>query len=82
MLITATLTHTRWLKQVRILLLSDFVTYLLLPVSTMAKVRLELAEEELKRATSGSASVHDVSPNAFLHIGLDLEEHQYVLVLS
>jgi hypothetical protein len=48
----------------------------------MAKVRLELADEELERARNGSASVHDVSPNAFLHIGLDLEEHQYVSILS
>jgi hypothetical protein len=42
----------------------------------MAQVRLELAEEELADARSGSDNLHDVSPNKFLQQGLDLEEQQ------
>ena len=44
----------------------------------MAKVRLELAEEELgrARAISGSVPGHEVSPHSFLHLGMELEEQQ------
>jgi hypothetical protein len=52
-----------------------------LVVSTMAQVRLELATEELRNAKTGSASVHNVSSNSFLLLGLELEEQQYVSAL-
>ena len=42
----------------------------------MAQVRRELAEEELDRAKQGFAPVHDVLPNMFLQVGLELEEQQ------
>jgi hypothetical protein len=44
--------------------------------TTMAKVRLELTEEELGRAISGSVPAHEISPHSFLHLGMDLEEQQ------
>lgn len=51
-------------------------------MSTMAQVRLELAAEDLKKATHGSASVHNMSPHTFLLVGLELEEQQYVSPLG
>jgi hypothetical protein len=45
-------------------------------VMTMAQVRRELAEEELEKAKQGPAPLHDVSPNMFLQVGLELEEQQ------
>jgi len=42
----------------------------------MAQVRLELAGEELDKASKGTLPLHDVSPNNFLRIGLELEEQQ------
>jgi hypothetical protein len=50
-----------------------------LPATTMADVRLELAKEELAEAKNGAELMHDVSPNTFLHVGLELEEQQYVV---
>ena len=47
-----------------------------IPVTTMAKIRLELSEEELGRVMSGSVPPHQMSPHSFLHLGLDLEEQQ------
>jgi hypothetical protein len=48
----------------------------------MAQVRLELANEELVEAKKGSELSHEVSPNVFLQVGLELEEQQYVLYFS
>jgi hypothetical protein len=47
-------------------------------VSTMAQVRLELAEKEVQRLGQGLLPVHDTSPHVLLHQGLELEEQQYV----
>jgi hypothetical protein len=44
----------------------------------MTQVRLELANEELAEAKLGAELSHEVSPNTFLQIGLELEEQQYV----
>jgi hypothetical protein len=51
----------------------------LLVGSTTAEVRLELAKEEAEEAKRGEFPPHDVSPNMFLAVGLELEEQQYVL---
>lgn len=45
-------------------------------VTTLADIRLELAQQEMADATSGLA--HEVTPSAFLTLGFDLEEQQYV----
>jgi len=50
--------------------------YLLLLASSMAAVRLELAEQELIKASRGTLPLHDVSLNNFLQMGLELEEQQ------
>jgi hypothetical protein len=42
----------------------------------MAQVRLELAEEDGQELNHGVASLHETSPNTFLHVGLELEEQQ------
>jgi hypothetical protein len=43
------------------------------------EVQLELAKEEAEEVKCGEFPPHDVSPNTFLAIGLELEEQQYVL---
>ena len=43
-----------------------------------ARVRLDIANEEMSSMQHDQAPTHDVSPYAFLQIGLDLEEQQYV----
>jgi hypothetical protein len=48
----------------------------------MAQVHLELANEELAEARKGAELSHDISAHDFLHIGLDLEEQQYVTQFS
>jgi hypothetical protein len=48
--------------------------------TTIAQVNKELALEEVEEARRGVIYLHDVSPNAFLRVGLELEEQQYVLV--
>ncbi|KAL0568546.1 hypothetical protein V5O48_013442 [Marasmius crinis-equi] len=49
---------------------------------TEALVRLQLAKEESEQARAGQPSVHDVSPSAFMHAVLDLEELQRKLRLD
>lgn len=44
--------------------------------SSMADVKLELNLEELSDAKRGVLPLHDVSPNTFLSVGLELEEQQ------
>jgi hypothetical protein len=44
-------------------------------------VRYEYAQEEAEGARSGTQALHDVSPSAFMYIGLDLEAEQYVIYL-
>jgi hypothetical protein len=45
---------------------------------TSAQVRKQLAEEERAAAKLGEIYAHDVSPSTFIHVGLELEEYQYV----
>jgi hypothetical protein len=54
----------------------NILTYEMVSASTLAQVRLELAEEELENSKKGMTPIHDVSPNIFLQTGLELEEHQ------
>ena len=46
--------------------------------STIADIKLELSREELDEAERGILPPHDISPNTFLIVGLELEEQQYV----
>lgn len=49
-----------------------------------AQVRKELAEEEGTRLEQGGIAIHSTSASAFLVMGLELEDNQYVcyIVLS
>ncbi len=48
---------------------------------TEAQVRLQLRNEELQEITSGSTkSVKKVSASAFLIMGLELENNQYIIL--
>jgi hypothetical protein len=49
---------------------------------TMANIRLELAKEELEEAKMGAELAHNISPNIFLQVGLELEEQQYVITIT
>lgn len=51
-------------------------------VVTIAKVRQELAQDEEKELSLGTMPLHEVSLSQFLVNGLELEEAQYVFVLS
>jgi hypothetical protein len=46
--------------------------------SQMVQLRLEVAVEEMEKINHGEAATHDLSPFAFLQLGLDLEEQQCV----
>ena len=46
---------------------------------TEAEVRKEFAEEDKVRLSAGEESLHDVSPSAFVFLGLELEDLQYVI---
>ncbi|KAI0046352.1 hypothetical protein FA95DRAFT_1573235 [Auriscalpium vulgare] len=48
-------------------------------VTTLADVRLELANEEAVEAARGHLSPHETSASVFLNVGLDLEEQRCVL---
>jgi hypothetical protein len=50
--------------------------------SKMVQLRLEVATEEMARIKLGEAATHSMSPFAFLQLGLDLEEQQYVLIYA
>jgi hypothetical protein len=41
-------------------------------------IRFQYAQQEAEQAQSGIQSLHDVSPSAFMYMGLDLEDEQYV----
>ena len=45
---------------------------------TLAQVCLRLAEEDKKRVEEGQSVAHDVSPGAFLSLGMDIQGQQYV----
>lgn len=50
-----------------------------LAVSTIIDVRLALANEEAEALKGEKASFpHEVTPSAFVNLGLELEEQQYV----
>lgn len=51
-----------------------------LPEMTEALAHKELAEEEEQRQLGGQVAVHETSPSAFLVMGLEIEETQYVQV--
>jgi hypothetical protein len=44
-------------------------------------VQLELAKEDTQLVAQGEILAHETSMTAFLMTGLDLEEHQYVLII-
>jgi hypothetical protein len=44
----------------------------------MAKLRLDLAKEEAENVDKGEPCIHQTSPSAFIQLGLDLEDQQYV----
>ncbi|KAK7028210.1 hypothetical protein VNI00_014900 [Paramarasmius palmivorus] len=50
--------------------------------STKEEVRLRFAEEEAEQAHLGVLALHEVSPSAFMQLGLELEEAQRVLALD
>ncbi|TDL13469.1 hypothetical protein BD410DRAFT_846920 [Rickenella mellea] len=50
-------------------------------VTTLADVRLELAKEDAVRLEDGQLARHNVTPSAFLYMGLDLEEQQRAIRL-
>jgi hypothetical protein len=58
------------------LILARLYLLILFVGSTLTQVKLELAKEEMEDAKWGITPLHDVSPNAFLTIGFDLEEQQ------
>lgn len=45
---------------------------------TEAEVRKEFAEDDEQRILDGDDPVHATSPSAFIFLGLELEEMQYV----
>ncbi|KAI0055075.1 hypothetical protein BV25DRAFT_1816134 [Artomyces pyxidatus] len=50
--------------------------------NTTANMRLELAQEEAEEAARGIVALHEMSASVFLNVGLELEEQQYVLLVS
>lgn len=44
----------------------------------MAMLKLELVEEELQNMQNDFQSTHEVPMYMFIHMGLELEEQQYV----
>jgi hypothetical protein len=50
-----------------------------MPDVTLAQVRLLMAEEEKEKAEAGSSAIHDVSVGAFLLLGMEIQNLQYVL---
>lgn len=49
---------------------------------TLQQVRLLIAEEEKARAEAGSSVTHDVTAGAFLLLGMDIQNLQYVFSRS
>ena len=49
--------------------------------TTLQDVRLELAKEDTRLVAQGEIYTHKTSLTSFLMTGLDLEEHQYVLLI-
>ena len=49
---------------------------------TEAEVRKEFAEDDEQRIADGEELVHATSPSAFIFLGLELEEMQYVTLFS
>ncbi|KAK7049202.1 hypothetical protein VNI00_005803 [Paramarasmius palmivorus] len=45
-------------------------------------IRYQYAQQEAEQAQSGVHALHDVSPSAFMYLGLDLEEDQRNLMLD
>lgn len=45
-------------------------------------MRLELAKEDTRLVAHGEISAHKISLTSFIVTGLDLEEHQYVSLIS
>ncbi|KAI0054692.1 hypothetical protein BV25DRAFT_1873293 [Artomyces pyxidatus] len=46
------------------------------PTTTLADVRIDLADEEAKEAQSGQVSMHEMTASVFLSVGMELEELQ------
>jgi len=49
---------------------------------TEAEARKEFAEDDEQRIVDGEEPVHATSPSAFIFLGLELEEIQYVTLFS
>jgi len=49
---------------------------------TEAEARKEFAEDEEQRIADGEEPVHATSPSAFIFLGLELEEIQYVALFE
>jgi hypothetical protein len=52
---------------------------LLFIAMTEAEVRKEFAEDDKVRLSAGEESLHDISPSAFVFLGLELEDLQCVI---
>ncbi|KAG1778659.1 hypothetical protein EV702DRAFT_1219217 [Suillus placidus] len=50
--------------------------------TTLADIRLQLANEDAVAVRQGDISMHEVTPSTFLINGLELEEQQYTLAAS
>jgi hypothetical protein len=50
--------------------------------TTLQDVRLELAKEDTRLVAQGDVAAHETSLTSFLMTGLELEEHQYVLIIA
>jgi len=50
--------------------------------TTLADVRLELANDEEQAARAGVLSAHEVSASSFVDAGLEIEDQQCVLIQS
>lgn len=48
------------------------------PDLSEAVAKKELAQDEERRLKEGGASVHKTGPDAFITMGLEIEESQYV----
>ena len=49
---------------------------------TLNDIRLKLANADAQDAAQGKIIQHEVSPSVFIQLGLELEEHQWVLPMN
>jgi len=51
-------------------------------VISIKDIRTELVQKEEQAVSDGIPAISDVTPSSFLHLGLDIEEHQCVLLYN